>query len=303
MRLASWNIRGVNHPSKQQVVRHFLLKHRVDVMGMVETRVKVHNDGIIEAKLFGHNWGLANNYQFHPNGIIWLAWNKARIRMEVLHSSAQMITGVVDSGFCSFWLSVVDGLNSRAERQELWHDLASLSSGCSVPWILMGDFNVVLHDDEKKSAGMFDHGSIRDFGDCCQSLQLMDLPYQGVFYSWSINQFADARTWCKLDRVMGNCAWFHASWDVQVDFLEPGISDHSPIVVASTLPAPPQHRQFRFLNCWAADSGFLPLVATAWPTNAIGCPMFRLITRLKQVKAGLKELHRTSYPNVSDRVA
>ncbi|KAK9704781.1 hypothetical protein RND81_07G010500 [Saponaria officinalis] len=267
MRLASWNIRGVNHPSKQQEVRHFLLKHRVDVMGLVETRVKVHSAGRIGAKLFGHNWGLVNNYQFHPNGRIWLAWNKTRVRLEVFHLSTQMITGVVNTGSCIFWLSIVYGLNYRAERQELWHDLASLSTGCSMPWILMGDFNVVLRDDEKKSAGMFDHGSMGDFGDCCQSLQLMDLPYQGVFYTWNNKQFADARTWCKLDWVMGNCDWFHASWDVQVDFLEPAI------------------------------------VREHWQKQFRGTKIYSLFQKLKAIKGALRELHKGSYSHISARVA
>ncbi|KAK9675707.1 hypothetical protein RND81_11G025200 [Saponaria officinalis] len=185
MKLASWNIRGVNHPSKQQELRHFLLKHRVDVMGLVEIRVKTHNAGMIGAKLFGHNWGLVNNYQYHPNGRIWLAWNKASIKFEVLHLSAQLITGVVNSGFCTFWLSIVYGFNTRVGRQELWAELASLSATCSLPWLLMGDFNIVLHDDEKKSTAMFDHGSMRDFGDCCQNIQLIDLPHQGMHYTWS----------------------------------------------------------------------------------------------------------------------
>ncbi|KAK9705095.1 hypothetical protein RND81_07G033500 [Saponaria officinalis] len=233
-------------------------------MGLVETRVKVHNAGRIGAKLFGHNWGLVNNYQFHPNGRIWLTWNKTRVRLEVFHLSTQMITGV--------------------------------------PWILMGDFNVVLRDDKKKSDGMFDHGSM-DFGDCCQSLQLMDLPYQGVFYTWNNKQFADARTWCKLDRVMGNCDWFHASWDVQVDFLEPGVSDHSSVLVCFTTPSENRGQSFKYLNGWAQHQNFQQIVREHWQRQFRGTKMYCLFQKLKAIKGALRELHKGSYSHISARVA
>ncbi|KAK9723972.1 hypothetical protein RND81_05G038200 [Saponaria officinalis] len=302
MKLAFWNIRGVNRPSKQQELRHFLLKHKVNMMGLVETRVKTQNAGIIGAKLFGHNWGLVNNYQYHPNGRIWLAWNIASINFEVLYLSAQLVTGVVNTGFCTFWLSVVYGFNTRMGRHELWAKLASLSAACSMPWLLLGDFNIVLHDGENKSTTMFDHRSMRDFGDCCQNIQLMDLPYQGMHYTWSNKQFEEARTWCKLDRVIGNCVWFQASWDVQVEFLEPGVSDHSPGLVSFTTPSGNKGNSFKYLNGWSQQDSFQQTIRDCWQKKFRGTKMYCLFQKLKVVKGALRELHKGNYSMISARV-
>ncbi|KAK9705410.1 hypothetical protein RND81_07G054700 [Saponaria officinalis] len=251
MKLASRNIRGVNHPSKQQELRHFLLKHRVDVMGLVETRVKAHNASSIGSKLFGHNWGVADNYQFHPNGRIWLAWNKARTRVDVIHTSTQVIT-------------------------------SSLSASCDMPWLLMGDFNVVLHDDEKRSDAMFDHGSMRDFGDFCQQLQLMDLPSQGMFYTWSNKQLADARILCKLDR--------------------PGVSDHSPALAYFVTPNVNKGKCFKFLNGWVLHQGFQQTVRDHWVKRFRGTKMYCFFQKLKSLKGELRELHKRNYSLISQRV-
>ncbi|KAK9681949.1 hypothetical protein RND81_10G039200 [Saponaria officinalis] len=273
MKLAFWNIRGVNRPSKQQELRHFLLKHKVNMMGLVETRVKTQNAGIIGAKLFGHNWGLVNNYQYNPNGRIWLAWNKASINFEVLYLSAQLVTGVVNTGFCTFWFTVVYGFNTRMGRQELWAELASLSAACSMPWLLMGDFIIVLHDGEKKSTAMSDHGSMRDFGDCSKTFSSWTCPTRGMHYTWSNKQFKEARTWCKLDRVMGNCVWFHASWDVQVEFLEPGVSDHSPGLVSFTTPSGNKGNSFKYLNGWSQHESFQQTIRDCWQKKFRGTKM------------------------------
>ncbi|KAK9668245.1 hypothetical protein RND81_13G044400 [Saponaria officinalis] len=234
-------------------------------MGLVETRVKAHNASSIGSKLFGHNWGVADNYQFHPNGIIWLAWNKARTRVDVIHTSTQVIT--------------------------------------CLPWLLMGDFNVVLHDDEKRSDAMFNYGSMRDFGDCCQLLQIMDLPSQGMFYTWSNKQLADARTWCKLDRVMGNYAWFQANLNVQVEFLEPGVSDHSPALAYFVTQNVNKGKCFKFLNGWILHQGFQQTVRDHWAKRFRGTKMYCFFQKLKSLKGELRELHKRNYSLISQRVA
>ncbi|KAK9689596.1 hypothetical protein RND81_09G070200 [Saponaria officinalis] len=177
-----------------------------------------------------------------------------------------MITCKVISGFCPFWLSIVYGLNYRAGRQELWEDLSLLSDGSSSPWLLMGDF-----------------------GDYCQKLQ-------------NNKQSNDDRTWCKLDRVMGNSAWFQAVFDVQVDFLELGISDHSPALVCFSRANVAKGRQFKYLNGWAQHQDFQQTVQDHWHQQFRGTKMFCFFEKLKVIKRVLRELHRSSYSHISKRV-
>jgi hypothetical protein len=61
----------------------------------------------------------------------------------------------------------------------------------------------------------------------------------------------------KLDRVMSNMEWLQRYGNTSVDFLEAGISDHSPALVCiekvkSFGPTP-----FKFFNFWADHRLFL----------------------------------------------
>jgi exonuclease III len=43
MKLLSWNIRGLNMPLTQKEIRKMILSHRISILCVVETRVKLHN--------------------------------------------------------------------------------------------------------------------------------------------------------------------------------------------------------------------------------------------------------------------
>ena len=42
-KIASWNIRGFNDPSRQKELRKILLKEEIKVMGVLETKIKDQN--------------------------------------------------------------------------------------------------------------------------------------------------------------------------------------------------------------------------------------------------------------------
>ena len=53
MIICSWNVRGLNAPSKVVEVRRFLQKNKIDVVALVETRVRDNNIKKIQTKLGG----------------------------------------------------------------------------------------------------------------------------------------------------------------------------------------------------------------------------------------------------------
>lgn len=52
MRTVIWNVRGCNKLFKQKEVKTFLLKNKVDVCALLETRVKSHNFSKVSKKIF-----------------------------------------------------------------------------------------------------------------------------------------------------------------------------------------------------------------------------------------------------------
>lgn len=52
MKLYSWNVRGLNDPYKHGEVGKLFWGERVDVLGVLETRVKYHKAERIRMKVF-----------------------------------------------------------------------------------------------------------------------------------------------------------------------------------------------------------------------------------------------------------
>lgn len=90
MKLLFWNVRGCNKPFKQKKIKALLCKHKIDVCGLLETRVKNSNFLRISQKIF-RNWHVINNYQFAGNGRIWLDYNSNKVSITVLEACNQGI--------------------------------------------------------------------------------------------------------------------------------------------------------------------------------------------------------------------
>ena len=71
MKMANWNIRGVNGPSKQRELRSLILSNEVCLFGLNETKVREDNSESVASDLL-RGWHFRFNYQSHPNGRIWV---------------------------------------------------------------------------------------------------------------------------------------------------------------------------------------------------------------------------------------
>lgn len=62
LKLASWNVRGFNDPSKHKKVLDFVHKEDIKIMIILETKIKSTNEGRIFESCF-KNWNLLLNSQ------------------------------------------------------------------------------------------------------------------------------------------------------------------------------------------------------------------------------------------------
>ena len=50
--IASWNIRGLNWPNKQEDVKIFLHSNKIGLVGLLETKIKEKNIQKVAARMF-----------------------------------------------------------------------------------------------------------------------------------------------------------------------------------------------------------------------------------------------------------
>ena len=69
--------------------------------------------------------------------------------MKILKPHAQFIHTEIEWNSYKWLWSIVYGDNHCANRIYLWNGLRELASSINVPWLVQGDFNAILHINDK----------------------------------------------------------------------------------------------------------------------------------------------------------
>lgn len=59
MLISTWNIRGMNHPSKEEAVVRYLRRNNIAIMALLETRIRDVNASSLES--FRSSWSIDSN--------------------------------------------------------------------------------------------------------------------------------------------------------------------------------------------------------------------------------------------------
>jgi len=87
-----------------------------------------------------------------------------------------------------------------------------------------------------------------------------------------------------------------------VEFLEKGVSDHSPALVTIAKLVSYGPKPFKFFNFWADHRNFLDWIKEGWRVEVTGFSMFRLYAKLKSVKEVLKLKNREIFGGLGLKV-
>lgn len=200
-------------------------------------------------------------------------------------------------------VSIIYGENTPGNRKSLWHNLINhkqLFSG--KPWVLMGDFNIVLKSCEHSNGLNVRGDGMHDFRDCVSDLGVEDLNMCGMYYTW-IQKMRNPLFGIlkKLDKVMANSNFIDVFPTSYANFMPYMSSDHSPAVLTFPDLCISNAKAFRFMNFLADKKEFICIVKDNWDVEVVGHAMFRLAKRLKNMKKYLRDMNRRS-GNVFDRV-
>ncbi|KAL9248998.1 hypothetical protein AKJ16_DCAP01201 [Drosera capensis] len=160
--------------------------------------------------------------------------------------------------------------NSAIFRFGLWEELRLLTDDIFEPWLVYGDFNSFIQYDEKvgyEGVSILPYPNLKN---CISHCALADIQGMGCFHTCFNNQGEDSWMLIKQDRAMENVLWIENLEHVVAHFLEPCISDHSPIP--------------------------LKLLKQSRPPTP-----FRIVQKLKKLRGPLKELHHAYFSALSVR--
>lgn len=120
MKIASWNIRGLNLPLKQNGISHLICSNQLDSLAVLETkcsRGKIQR--FVNNKLSG--WEFVDNFDMASGGRILVLWNPAKVELCLLHKHPQVIHCSIKRRISAVvtCISFIYAANSLVTRREV----------------------------------------------------------------------------------------------------------------------------------------------------------------------------------------
>ncbi|KAJ9561536.1 hypothetical protein OSB04_006696 [Centaurea solstitialis] len=285
-------------------VRELLKINDVALCSIIETHLR--GDAILDAcsSVFGRwNWCSNLSLCMHGTRII-VAWDARKVDVLVIEMHAQFIHceirvhGMAEPLFYSF----VYGDNRGVERRALWSGLRKFKVFLgNRPWVVMGDFNAMLFPHDGLGGSSRRNSDMVEFGECLMDIELFDIQYTGIQYTWCQKPSDESGIRRKLDRILANTEFTLMCRDVTARFLPRGLSDHSPGILSFLGGQRRFVAPFKFDNFLTNDPRFLEIVKEGWNMHVEGTFMFRVVEKLKALKTPLRRL-RSSYHGLSELV-
>nr|GEU52723.1 hypothetical protein [Tanacetum cinerariifolium] len=190
-----------------------------------------------------------------------------------------------------------DNKGASTPSAEVAHDYCCVlehSGNDSLPktksWCILGDFNDALNIEDASAGSSFMDISMRNFKECIDETELIDVPCSGLQYTWNQKPQGSNGILKKLDRVMANVEFSNEFVGNYAVFQPYGISDHSPAVLRIPLQHKFYPKPFKFANVVTTFPRFKEVVKEGWCDQVCGFYMFRVVKKLKSLKKPIRKL-------------
>lgn len=263
--IIAWNCKGALKPEFQNHVRELVQHHNPAMLIVMETCVgggrakeimdRLPFDKAIHTETIGYV------------GRLWLLWNSDRVIVKPLATTEQEIYVSVKVRPFDFEciLSAVYASPRFNERCVVWNNLVNVASLHCSQWIIAGDFNEVLADDEKYRGRVVNANRSLLFKDCLDACNMVDLGFPGPRFTWSSRRGFQNLIQERLDRYFVNPEWCTLYPNARVSHLTRVHSDHCPILLEFEPGASTKlNRPFKFQSFWLNDLSFPNIVWDAW---------------------------------------
>lgn len=185
IKVLSWNVRGLNEKDKRLAVRQTVLIEKPDVVCFQETKMGSMNDAIV-TQVCGRR---LKEYEYlgadGTRGGILIAWNASKYKLVNCTKGRYNVTVTLEQNGDCFHLTSVYGPTSTQLRRDFFNEIRGLQHSDNLPWLLCGDFNVTLLQEDRTNVNSSNWRESTKFADLIIDLNLINLPLRGKNFTWS----------------------------------------------------------------------------------------------------------------------
>ncbi|XP_042006112.1 uncharacterized protein LOC121754887 [Salvia splendens] len=287
-----WNAQGIANATTQGSFKNMIDMYSVLFAAVLEPQTEPH------PSFFSRRFGLQFRCS-NTNGKIWI-FSHRDWQVDVIDDSEQVLHVRVTAAIfpTPIFLSVVYAKCSREGRYDLWNKLRDISLATDgAPWLVGGDFNIFLLEEERRGSTTDRHGEMMDFADAVADCQLLDPGFDGPPFTWTRSGL-----WERLDRVLLGEHWTTVFAATRVTHLPRISSDHAPLLVRCQLTTQIPRPSFRFQNMWVRHHTFRDEITRVWAAETGFFGMLNLQFKLSRVKNFLKGWNREVFGNIFERL-
>lgn len=229
MKTLCWNARGLGNPRALRALRHLVESNKPQLIFLMETKCDVRKCEQIKREL-NFDCGL-----FVPckgrNGGLLLCW-KEDSDVRILSYSEGHIDAIIKKTH-GFWrFSGFYGNPETEKRKFSWSLMEKLSETGDDPWIIGGDFNEIVSDEEKKGGAKRNPNQMNLFRETINRCNLIDGGYNGSKFTWRRGKNKRTQICERLDKFLINNSMAMSTNRFKVTHLSFLSSDHRPIVAS-----------------------------------------------------------------------
>ncbi|XP_031120574.1 uncharacterized protein LOC116023707 [Ipomoea triloba] len=223
-------------------------------------------EGLFYVDSVGLSGGLALFWRRNNTARL-LSFSKNHVDIEVT------MTGLGEWRMTGFY-----GFPERGRRSASWDLLRTLADRSTLPWVVLGDFNDLLFQYEKRGGNPHPESLLRGFGEVVDDCGLIQLPMRGYQFTWERGRGTEEWMEERLDKVLARADWCNSLPEASVTNILTRNSDHSALflgVKGSARIVGGTARRFRFEMAWAYYEGCRQQVEVAWhegrSAGLLGC--------------------------------
>ncbi|XP_060210493.1 uncharacterized protein LOC132637420 [Lycium barbarum] len=194
-------------------------------------------------------------------------------------------------------------------RRNLWDSMIHLAGQWQIPWLVGGDFNMVLFDEVKLGGlpVLFQEtedfaACINDCHSCINDCHLYDLGYIGSTFTWWNGRSDAATIFKRLDRILSNQKMIDQAPQMTVTHLIKKRLRPSPLELQIRQETARIIKPFKFLNFWIHHATFNQVVFENWTADFAGNLFLIFQHKLKKLRRGLVEWSKESMDLVAQLV-